>query len=81
MSDRCDDALENIYLYLDGELTSDVAEDIRRHLDDCPPCFDAFHFERRLKAVVRTRLQEDVPQEMLIRLKQVIRTNAVRRDS
>ena len=81
MSDRCDDALENIYLYLDGELTSDVAEDIRRHLDDCPPCLDAFHFERRLKTVVRTRLQEDVPQEMLVRLKQVIRMDAARRDS
>lgn len=79
MSDRCDDALENIYLYLDGELTTDVAEDIRRHLDDCPPCLDAFHFERRLKTVVRARLQEEVPYEMIIRLKQVIRSDAVRR--
>lgn len=74
MSDKCDDALENLYLYLDGELKPHMAEDVRVHLEDCPPCGDAFSFEQRLKMVVRTRLQEDVPAELLIRLKQVIRS-------
>lgn len=74
MSDKCDDALENLYLYLDGELKPDMAEGVRSHLDDCPPCFDAFSFEQRLKMVVKTRLQEEVPTDLLFRLKQVIRT-------
>ena len=77
MSDRCDDALENLYLYLDGELSSDTAEDIRRHLDDCPPCLDAFAFEHRLKTVVRARLQEEVPAELIVRLRHVIRTEVI----
>lgn len=74
MSEKCDDALENLYLYLDGELRSDMAEEVRSHLEDCPPCLDAFSFEQRLKIVVRTRLQEEVPTELLVRLTQVIRT-------
>ena len=76
MSHNCDDALEKMYLYMDGELTTETAEVIRVHLNDCPPCFDAFHFEERLKLVVRTRLQEDVPSELLIRLKSIIRSES-----
>ena len=74
MSHNCDDALEKMYLYMDGELTTETAEVIRVHLNDCPPCFDAFHFEERLKLVVRNRLQEDVPSELMIRLKSIIRS-------
>ena len=74
MSHNCDDALEKMYLYMDGELTTETADVIRFHLNDCPPCFDAFHFEERLKLVVRTRLQEDVPSELMIQLKSIIRS-------
>jgi mycothiol system anti-sigma-R factor len=75
MSHNCDDALERMYLYLDGELTAESSEAIRVHLDDCPPCLDAFHFEERLKIVVRTRLQEEVPSELMMRLKAIIRSD------
>lgn len=74
MSHNCDDALERMYLYIDGELTADSAEAIKVHINDCPPCFDAFHFEERLKLVVRARLQEEVPTELMIRLKSIIRS-------
>lgn len=76
MSHNCDDALEKMYLYIDGELTTETADVIRVHINDCPPCFDAFHFEERLKLVVRTRLQEDVPSELMIRLKSIIRSES-----
>lgn len=75
MNRNCDDALEKIYLYIDGELTDDSAEVIKVHLDDCPPCFNAFDFERRLKLVVRSRLQEEVPAELMIRLQSIIRSD------
>lgn len=77
MSHNCDDALERMYLYLDGELTAESTEAIRVHLDDCPPCLDAFHFEERLKVVVRTRLQEEVPSELMMRLKAIIRSDGL----
>ena len=77
MSHNCDDALERMYLYIDGELTAESAEAIKVHINDCPPCFDAFHFEERLKLVVRTRLQEEVPSELMIRLKSIIRSETL----
>ncbi len=70
MSDHCDEALANLYTYLDHELDDEqVAERIRFHLDDCPPCGGAFVFEERLRVVVRTKLREEVPPEMLERLR------------
>lgn len=73
MSEICDEALANLYLYLDRELDGVSAEGIRSHLDDCPPCGKAFAFEERLRLVVRQRLAEDVPQEVIDRIRGALR--------
>ncbi len=72
MSENCDDALENIYMYLDRELDGDSASVIQEHLEDCPPCEHAYSFEERLKKVIRQRLQVEVPPEFLSRLRQAL---------
>lgn len=72
MSDHCDEALAKVYHYLDGELDEHAVARIRDHLEDCPPCEDAFSFEERLRVVVRQRLEEEVPQVVVERLRQVI---------
>jgi anti-sigma factor (TIGR02949 family) len=71
----CDEALTNVYTYLDRELSSWRAWRIRRHLRACDHCCAAFGFEERLRVVIRSRLQEDVPPEFLERLRQVLRTD------
>ena len=73
MSELCDEALANLYPYLDAELDEGEIERIRVHLIDCPPCGDAFGFEQRLKLVVRERLAEDVPESALLRFRQALR--------
>jgi anti-sigma factor (TIGR02949 family) len=72
MSHNCDEALTNLYLYLDAELDTATAESIRSHLDACRGCNGTFDFERRLKVVVRARLQEEVPEDLLDRIRQVL---------
>lgn len=72
MSELCDDALANVYMYLDRELDDSTATVIRDHLEDCPPCGKAFVFEERLKAVVKERLAVEVPPEFVERLKQAL---------
>ena len=37
----CDETIERLYHYLDGELTEERRERDRRHLDFCGPCADA----------------------------------------
>jgi anti-sigma factor (TIGR02949 family) len=42
----CDEALERVYEFLDGELTEDVEGAIRRHLAACGRCLPRFEHER-----------------------------------
>jgi mycothiol system anti-sigma-R factor len=69
----CDEAIARVYHYLDGELTWFRKLRINRHLRACRPCEGAYHFERRLKAVVREHSREDVPPEVLERLRSILR--------
>jgi len=73
---ECDDALTNLYLYLDREIEATTSEVIRAHLEDCNGCVRSFDFEARLKVVVRERLSEDVPPEFLERLRHAIAREA-----
>jgi mycothiol system anti-sigma-R factor len=72
MSRECDEALANLYKYLDAELDTATTERIRHHLDDCPGCMAPFDFESRLKTVVRERLDEDVPDSFVSKLHQAL---------
>jgi anti-sigma factor (TIGR02949 family) len=77
MSGReCDDALTNLYQYLDREIEVSSVEVIRSHLGDCPDCLRSFDFEARLKVVVRQRLSEEVPVEFLERLREALAREA-----
>ena len=72
----CDEALENLYLYLDAELDSVTSERIRIHLDECNGCVHSFEFEKRLKMVIKERLDEDVPDSFVTRLRDALAREA-----
>lgn len=57
----CDETIERLYSYLDGELTEQRRVEIARHLDLCGPCVGAFGFEAELRRVVASRCQDRVP--------------------
>lgn len=70
---ECAEAVEMLYHYLDGELTDERRALIRRHLDECPPCFDAYDFEAELRVVVSRRCRDEVPGELRLRVAEAIR--------
>ena len=72
MSPDCDEALAQLYVYLDSELHDASSEEIRTHLDNCPECCQSFEFEIRLKRVVRERLNEEVPESLVDRIRQAL---------
>ncbi len=64
----CDETLAELYRYLDGELTVEIREKIRVHLDDCPPCGDAAGFEAELRRVIQAKCYDRVPDDLRARI-------------
>jgi mycothiol system anti-sigma-R factor len=71
-STPCEEALQELYVYLDGELTDEKRSTIKGHLDDCNPCFEAFDFEAELRIVISTKCRDEVPDSLRTRIAQQI---------
>ena len=69
---NCEEALQSLYVFLDGELTDDRRTDIKTHLDDCSPCLEVYDFEAELRIVIRQRCQDQVPESLRIRVAEKI---------
>ena len=72
MTDPCEEALQVLYHYLDGELTDDRRRLIKTHLDSCTTCLGAFDFEVELRHVIVCRVQDRVPESLRIRIAQLM---------
>lgn len=69
MTERpCDDAISELYRFLDGELDTPTRARIQAHLDECSPCLEAFDFEFELRRVVADRCHEQVPDDLRNRI-------------
>ena len=71
MSD-CNDALHQLYEFLDGELTDAKRAAIRHHLDSCQPCAEPYDFEAELRIVIRKKCAEAVPESLMAKVRKAI---------
>lgn len=62
--ETCQEALQELYTFLDGELTVEKRESIRVHLDGCNPCLGAYDFEAELRMVISAKCKEPVPETL-----------------
>ena len=65
----CNETLHRLYTYLDGELTEERRLQIKQHLDECPPCVEAFDFEAELRIVIAKKCRDHVPESLRERVK------------
>ena len=72
MTDPCEEALHELYHFLDGELTDERRMLITSHLDGCTTCLGAFDFETELRHVVAERCRDSVPAELRLRIAALI---------
>ena len=72
----CQEALEELYTFLDGELTVEKREHIRVHLDDCNPCLEHYDFEAELRIVISTKCKEQVPDSLRAQVLRAISESA-----
>jgi anti-sigma factor (TIGR02949 family) len=78
MSDEsCLDALLKLYPYLDGELSEDEAETIRRHFELCSPCTPALNYLRNFRNALHRAAHEQsaAPPELRARVEELLRQN------
>lgn len=64
----CEEAVRQLYIYLDGELTEIRRHEITLHLDACGHCSGAAGFEAELRAVISSRCKERVPDSLIRRV-------------
>ena len=69
---NCEEAVHELYTYLDGELTEVRREEIRIHLDYCGPCGGAAEFEAELRKVIANRCKDRVPESLIRRVAEAI---------
>ena len=68
MTGDCNDALRELYEFLDGELTSERRSLIHEHIERCNPCLEAFDFEAELRAVVAAKCRDECPEQLRMRI-------------
>ena len=69
---NCDEALHEIYQFLDGELTPENRTLIAHHLDESPPCGEAYDFEAELRNVIAQKCRDTVPESLRQRIADAI---------
>jgi mycothiol system anti-sigma-R factor len=72
----CNEVLDRVYWYLDGEVSEEDCDHIRQHLDECGPCLREYGLEEAVKRVVAKHCGCDpAPSELrdkiLVRIRQV----------
>jgi anti-sigma factor (TIGR02949 family) len=68
----CSGSVQELYTFLDGELTVERRTAISVHLDGCPDCYGAFDFEAELRQVVSSSCKEEVPPALQARVAAVL---------
>jgi mycothiol system anti-sigma-R factor len=64
----CDEALAELYRYLDQEMDAENVARIEAHLQDCAPCLGSFDFEKELRRAIQTGCREKVSAELRARV-------------
>ncbi len=69
----CQETIARLYTFLDGELTQDRKNRIRRHLDECSPCLEAYEFESELRTMIASKSKDRCPDELRAKVAAILR--------
>lgn len=61
---ECDEAISELYRYLDGELDPESLAHVEAHLRKCSPCLEAYDFEAELRQMIAAKSAEQMPVEL-----------------
>jgi anti-sigma factor (TIGR02949 family) len=76
----CRDAMAKLHEYLKQELTSDLAAEVRQHLERCRPCFSSARFEENFLAMMEScGRRQTCPEKLRAKILAALKSEA-RRD-
>ena len=70
----CEQALENLYLFIDREMDTASCDEIQTHIDECTSCLSEFDLERVVKSLVSRSCSEVAPDPLRAKVLTSIRT-------
>jgi mycothiol system anti-sigma-R factor len=77
---ECAEVLAEVWALLDGECSAETQAKLRQHLEDCPPCFQYYGLEERLKLLISTKCRgERAPQSLRERVRVEISRTTISR--
>ena len=60
----CDEVLDRVYEYIDGELDASRRHEVKEHLGECGPCLQKFGLEEAVKAIVKRSCSDPAPPDL-----------------
>jgi mycothiol system anti-sigma-R factor len=70
----CEQALENLYLFIDREIDTASCAEIQTHIDECTSCLSEYDLERVVKSLVSRSCSEVAPDPLREKVLLSIRT-------
>ncbi|MFI5425497.1 mycothiol system anti-sigma-R factor [Aeromicrobium sp. UC242_57] len=70
----CEQALENLYLFIDQEIDTASCAEIESHISECTPCLSEYELERVVKSLVSRSCSEVAPEPLRAKVLMSIRT-------
>jgi mycothiol system anti-sigma-R factor len=71
---ECEEALDRLFEYIDGELTAAELEQVSTHLKECPPCEAEHKLNEKIKTRVAATGGECAPENLRTRILETLRT-------
>jgi len=68
----CEEALKQLFEFLDQELDTHKHDEMENHLSICKSCYSRMEFENRLHKHLKKATQEQAPDELRSRVKNLI---------
>jgi len=65
---ECEEALDRLFEYIDGELTPAELEQVSSHLKECPPCEAERQLNEKIKSRVSATGGECAPEALRARI-------------
>jgi RNA polymerase sigma-70 factor (ECF subfamily) len=72
ISMTCRDLFERLSEYVDGELSQEICEEIRRHMDGCEPCVAFANTLKKTAELCRRLPSKPIPAEVAADLRALI---------